>query len=156
MLPLVGRETVVGIRRGGGDGQSLDLLITPVSYGAISGLSYDAWRNEANRKVEEMSGGRLGYIHLPNTAVEGNRELYKGFYAQSAKDGLILDDRYNGGGFLDIASELAYMIAGPGITAGRTFEMLQFNSKHPSTNPVTGDPLQPERLEQAHPARSRA
>ncbi|TLZ06850.1 MAG: hypothetical protein E6K31_15670, partial [Gammaproteobacteria bacterium] len=56
---------------------------------------------------------------------------------------LILDIRYNGGGFLDIASEAAYMIAGTGPTAGQTFELQQFNSKYPSTNPVTGNPITP-------------
>jgi C-terminal processing protease CtpA/Prc len=56
---------------------------------------------------------------------------------------LVLDVRYNGGGYLVIASQLAYMIAGPARTGGRTFEDLRFNAKHPSTNPVTGDPLQP-------------
>jgi len=56
---------------------------------------------------------------------------------------LVIDIRYNGGGFLDIASELAYMIAGPGPTAGQTFELQQFNGKHPSTNPVTGTPIGP-------------
>src|SRR6185436_8341613 len=39
-------------------------------------------------------------IHLPNTAVEGNRELFKYFYPMSHKDALIFDDRYNGGGFI--------------------------------------------------------
>ncbi len=56
---------------------------------------------------------------------------------------LVIDLRYNGGGFLDIASEFAYMIAGAARTAGRTFEQLQFNNKHPSTDPVTGQPLAP-------------
>src|SRR5205823_2416950 len=56
---------------------------------------------------------------------------------------LVIDIRYNGGGFLDIASELAYMIAGPGPTVGQTFELQQFNGKHPSTNPVTGTPIAP-------------
>src|SRR5690606_37451382 len=56
---------------------------------------------------------------------------------------LVLDLRYNGGGYLDIASQLAYMIAGPALTAGRAFESLRFNDKHPSTNPVTGRPLAP-------------
>jgi carboxyl-terminal processing protease len=56
---------------------------------------------------------------------------------------LILDIRYNGGGYLDIASELAYMIAGPGPTAGQTFYNQQFNAKNPSTNPVSGSPLTP-------------
>ncbi len=56
---------------------------------------------------------------------------------------LVIDIRYNGGGYLDIASELAYMVAGPGPTAGQTFYNQQFNAKYPSTNPVTGEPLTP-------------
>jgi hypothetical protein len=54
---------------------------------------------------------------------------------------LVLDIRYNGGGYLDIASEVAYMIAGPAQTAGKTFERTRFNDKYPSTDPVTGAPL---------------
>ena len=56
---------------------------------------------------------------------------------------LVLDIRYNGGGYLDIASELAYMIAGPGATAGQTFERTVFNDKYAATDPVTGRPLTP-------------
>jgi carboxyl-terminal processing protease len=56
---------------------------------------------------------------------------------------LVLDLRYNGGGYLDIASELAYMIAGGARTSGLPFERLVFNDKYPSTNPVTGQPLVP-------------
>ena len=56
---------------------------------------------------------------------------------------LVLDIRYNGGGFLDIAGELAFMIAGTGPTAGRTFEQIVFNRKHPITDPVTGQALAP-------------
>jgi carboxyl-terminal processing protease len=56
---------------------------------------------------------------------------------------LVIDIRYNGGGYLDIASELAYMVAGPGPTAGQTFYNQQFNARYPSTNPVTGEPLAP-------------
>jgi C-terminal processing protease CtpA/Prc len=55
---------------------------------------------------------------------------------------LVLDVRYNGGGYLDLASELAYMIGGS-ATTGKTFELLQFNNKHTTTDPVTGDPLTP-------------
>ena len=65
-----------------------------------TGLRYLDWVESRRRRVEELSEGRIGYIHLPNTAVAGNRELFKGFYAQSGKDALLLDARYNGGGFI--------------------------------------------------------
>jgi len=44
---------------------------------------------------------------------------------------LVLDLRYNGGGILNIAAELAYMIAGPGLTAGKVFEKELFSSLNP-------------------------
>jgi len=54
---------------------------------------------ERNRAiVDSLSGGRIGYIYVPNTSFAGFREFYKGWYSQFTKDGLIIDDRYNGGG----------------------------------------------------------
>jgi tricorn protease len=63
-------------------------------------LRYLDWSQATRAKVEKLAGGRIGYIHLPNTAVEGNRELYKGFYPMTERDALIFDDRWNGGGFI--------------------------------------------------------
>ncbi len=51
---------------------------------------------------------------------------------------LVLDIRYNGGGYLDIASDLAYMIAGPTNTAGKFFERLSFNDRNPFPASTTG------------------
>ena len=50
--------------------------------------------------MTKLSNGRIGYVHLPNTAIEGNRELFKQFPSQTNKEALIIDDRYNGGGFI--------------------------------------------------------
>jgi tricorn protease len=63
-------------------------------------LRYLDWVASRRAWVEKASGGRIGYIHLPDTAVAGNRELFKAFYPQTGKDALVLDDRYNGGGFI--------------------------------------------------------
>ena len=65
-----------------------------------SQLRYLEWVNQRMKMVDELSGGRIGYIHLPNTAQEGNKELHKNFLPQITKDALIVDDRYNGGGFI--------------------------------------------------------
>ncbi len=58
-------------------------------------------------------------------------------------DELVLDLRYNGGGYLDIASQLGFMIAGPAATQNRTFERLQFNAKHAGRHPLTGQIITP-------------
>ena len=70
-------------------------------------LFYLNWVNERRAMVDKLSGGKIGYIHVPNTAVEGNRELYRGMYAYNEKEALIIDDRYNGGGFIpDVMTDL--------------------------------------------------
>jgi tricorn protease len=72
--------------------------VRPVSQ--EGNLRYLDWVQSRREMVERTSGGRIGYIHLPNTALEGNRELFKYFYPQVNKEALIIDDRYNGGGFV--------------------------------------------------------
>jgi tricorn protease len=63
-------------------------------------LRHFNWVEERRAMVEKLSGGRIGYIYVPNTAVDGNRELYRGMYTYHNKEALIIDDRYNGGGFI--------------------------------------------------------
>jgi tricorn protease len=75
-----------------------DERVRPVK--SESNLRYLDWVQSRRALIEKLSGGRIGYIHVPNTAVEGNRELFKNFYPQVNKDALVIDDRYNGGGFI--------------------------------------------------------
>lgn len=58
------------------------------------------WVEERRALVDKLSGGRIGYIYVPNTAQDGNRELFRGMYTYHNKEALIIDDRYNGGGFI--------------------------------------------------------
>ena len=96
-------------------------------------------------KVLPSATGNLGYLLFNDHTAASEQALVTA--VNQLKSGnvqdLILDLRYNGGGYLAIASELAYMIAGPAATSGKTFEPLQFNSKYPSTDPVTGQALTP-------------
>ena len=97
--------------------------------------------------VQVLPGTLIGYMLFNDQLATSEAALIAAVNTLKANPvpitDLVIDIRYNGGGYLDIASELAYMIAGPGPTAGQTFELQQFNGKHPSTNPVTGSPITP-------------
>ena len=66
--------------------------------GGEGGLRYRAWVEKNRAYVDEKTGGRVGYIHVPDTGVGGQTELYRQFYGQRDKEALIFDDRWNGGG----------------------------------------------------------
>jgi C-terminal processing protease CtpA/Prc len=97
-----------------------------------------------NVRTVTTNTGEVGYLlfndHIA-TAEAALIDAIETLQAASISD-LVIDIRYNGGGFLDIANELAFMIAGPGRTTGQTFERLEFNDKYPNQNPVTrGSPV---------------
>ena len=63
-----------------------------------SNLIYLDWILGNRRKVEQLSGGRVGYLHVPDMGAAGIREFIKWYYPQLDKEGLIVDVRANGGG----------------------------------------------------------
>ena len=93
----------------------------------------------------QTQSGNVGYLLFNDHIATAESQLVSAVNTLKSQNivDLVLDVRYNGGGYLDIASELAYMIAGSSRTAGQTFERITFNDKHPTTNPVTGASLTP-------------
>lgn len=61
-------------------------------------LLYLAWVERNRRYVAEKSGGRVGYLHLPDMGGNGAYEFVKWFYPQLRKEGMVVDVRSNGGG----------------------------------------------------------
>ena len=61
-------------------------------------LLYLQWVNENRARVDALSQGRLGYIHIPDMGEAGIREFIKWWYPQVRKEGLVVDVRDNGGG----------------------------------------------------------
>jgi tricorn protease len=87
---------------------------------------------ETNRKkVDSASGGRIGYVYLPDMEDAGLNEFVKQYFPQIRKEGIIFDVRYNGGGFVDqiIFERLRRVLAGmesarnwePGQIPGNVF-----------------------------------
>ncbi len=89
--------------------------------------------------LTDANGGKVGYLLFNDHLATAEGRLITAINALKAQNvgDLVLDLRYNGGGYLYIASELAYMIAGPTRTAGKTFEALQYNSKRSAQNQAT-------------------
>ncbi|HEY8188585.1 MAG TPA: S41 family peptidase [Pyrinomonadaceae bacterium] len=72
-----------------------------ISYRPItdeSNLIYLDWVDHNRHKVEQATGGRVGYIHVPDMGANGIREFIKWYYPQLSKEGLVVDVRANGGG----------------------------------------------------------
>ncbi len=78
------------------DDSARDILLEP--SGDESFLRHRAWIDANRRYVSEQTNGRVGYVYVPDTGVNGQNELMRQFFGQQRKDGLIIDERWNGGG----------------------------------------------------------
>lgn len=72
------------------------IVITPIEN--EEPLYHYNWVQENIRKVDKATGGRVGYIYIPDMGPEGLNEFSRHFYPQLEKEALIIDDRSNGGG----------------------------------------------------------
>ncbi|GLZ75716.1 tricorn protease [Actinorhabdospora filicis] len=94
LVNQAGQEVALTVKRG--DGEPRTVTVT-----ALSGegpLRYREWVEANRRRVHEATGGRIGYLHVPDMAPQGFAEFHRGFLAEHDRDGLIVDIRFNGGG----------------------------------------------------------
>jgi tricorn protease len=75
-----------------------DVTVVPVD--SEENLRHLAWIEGNRRKVDQMTGGRVAYVHLPNTGGGGYSSFNRYFFAQVGKEGVIIDERFNEGGQL--------------------------------------------------------
>jgi tricorn protease len=73
-----------------------DITVTPVADDL--GLRNFAWIEANRRKVAELSGGKLAYVYLPDTAFGGLTNFNRYYFAQLDKQGAVIDERFNAGG----------------------------------------------------------
>ena len=81
----------------GGEG-SREVTVVPVaSEGALRNL---AWIESNRRHVDTLTGGKVAYVYMPDTAFGGLTAFNRYFFAQVGKEAVIIDERFNGGGAL--------------------------------------------------------
>jgi tricorn protease len=86
-----------------------------------SDLIYMDWVEACRRRVDQMSNGRVGYLHIPDMGAPGIREFIKWYYPQLDKEGLIVDVRANGGGNVSrmLIERLSRKVLGVNFARGR-------------------------------------
>jgi tricorn protease len=88
----------IGLRVGpdANGGNAREVTVVPVEN--EFGLRNLAWVEDNRRKVDQMSKGRLAYVYLPNTSVAGYTNFNRYYFAQTGREGAVIDERSNGGG----------------------------------------------------------
>jgi tricorn protease len=72
--------------------------VTVVPVASEFTLRNRAWEEDNRRKVDQLSGGKLAYVHVPDTAIGGYLNFNRFYFGQVGKQGAIIDERYNHGG----------------------------------------------------------
>ncbi|NUQ67191.1 MAG: PD40 domain-containing protein [Phycisphaerales bacterium] len=78
------------------DGSERQVVVTTIT--SESNLRFRDWIDAKRRYVHEKTGGKVGYIYVPNTGVDGQNELFRQFNGERGRAALIIDERWNGGG----------------------------------------------------------
>jgi tricorn protease len=91
-----GKQVVIKVAKDPSGKDAKDYTVEPV--GSEYWLRYNDWVESNRKKVSDATGGKVGYIHVPDTSINGFNEFIRAFYPQFNKEGLIIDARYNSGG----------------------------------------------------------
>jgi tricorn protease len=97
-LDLAGDEVLLTVNDKPSTRGARDVIVKTVSDDGD--LRYLDWVRSNREYVDRVSGGKIGYIHIPDMSTRGLIEFQRTFYPQLAKPGIIIDARYNGGGFV--------------------------------------------------------
>ena len=93
-----GKEVVLRVGPDASGANAREVTVIPVPNEA--GLRNLAWIEDNRRKVDRMTNGRVAYVYMPDTAFGGLTSFTRYFFAQVGKEGVIIDERFNGGGAL--------------------------------------------------------
>jgi tricorn protease len=94
-----GLEVLLNVA-GPGKRRVRDVIVRCMRPAEEADLRYLDWVERNRRHVDEATGGRVGYLHVPDMGGRGLSEFSRALYPQIRKKGLVVDIRYNGGGFV--------------------------------------------------------
>jgi tricorn protease len=105
----VGKQTVLTVNSKPTTQGSRTVTVVPIA--SETALRHRAWVEGNVRLVDSLSGGRVAYVHLPNTATAGYTEFNRYYFSQLDRSATVIDERFNQGG--DIADYVEDMLNRP-------------------------------------------
>lgn len=95
-LDKANKEVILKVGPNANDSGSREVTVVPV--GNELGLRHRDWTVHNMETVDKLSGGKLAYVYLPNTAGGGFTNFNRYYFAQVGKSGAVMDERFNTGG----------------------------------------------------------
>jgi tricorn protease len=115
----VGKRVVLTVAKSAAGDAQRDVPVSPISTSAEKQLAYRQWVEGRREYVAKISGGRLGYVHMPDMSSNSLQQLYLDLDTENqAKEGVVIDIRSNNGGFvnayaLDVLTRRPYLNMAP-------------------------------------------
>jgi tricorn protease len=117
-LERAGKAVQLKVGRDPGGKDARTVTVVPIAN--ERSLRQREWMEGNRQKVDELSGGKLAYVYVPDTAVNGFTYFNRYYFAQNSKQGAVIDERFNGGGW--IADYIVDWLRRPLLMAAMTRE----------------------------------
>ena len=124
----VGKQITLLVNNQPNETGARTLIVVPI--GNESNLRQMDWVEGNRRRVDAATGGKVAYVYLPNTSVAGYEYFNRYYYSQLDKEAVIVDERFNGGGF--VADYILDMLNRPLLSYWQSREGKPFTSPRAS------------------------
>ncbi|MEW6742281.1 MAG: PDZ domain-containing protein [Planctomycetota bacterium] len=119
-----GRQTVLTVNSEPTFEEARKVTVVPIANDRA--LRHRAWIDDNRHRVEELSKGRVAYVYMPDTAGGGYTSFKRYYFAQLDRDGVVVDERFNGGGY--VADIIIDLLDRPLLSFWATREGKEFSS----------------------------
>ncbi len=96
LMGTAGKQTILTVSTDAAGKNSRKVKVVPVA--SEMGLRLRTWMEDNRKKVDELSGGRVGYVYIPDTAAGGFANFNRYYFSQVGKQAVVIDERFNHGG----------------------------------------------------------
>jgi tricorn protease len=123
-------DQIIDLRVGPNPNEEGARIVTVRPVGDETPLRHWNWVEENRRKVDALSNGRVAYVYMADTSVQGYESFNRYYFSQLKKEAVVLDERFNGGGM--VADYIIDLLHRPVLSHWATREGKEFTTPNAS------------------------